>query len=309
MNEPIDTAPLRQLLDLEAFIKTTAVLLFAGAFDQYTGWAPHNYYLYEDPAHHRWTYLPWDLDVGFADRAFGRIPVLEGWNAAWPVPVPGRPLMERLVSDPKLLQEYRQRARDILETWFGPDVLIPKLHGLYAQIQPALAEDPFPPRRATVPTDSSYEDILKSMERFIRDRFRLARLQLDAPGDRPPPKPLLAEAEAGNPKPGPPSADAPRDLRAVKVSKAGVELQWVDQAEGEEAFVVQRCMGAGCTEFMNAIGEGGRNLTKAIDHQVQPGMTYRYAVYAVLPTPRGPRGTGLSNILTVTIPDDPVQQP
>ena len=81
-------------------MKTTAVLLFAGAFDQYTGWQPHNYYLYRNPADQRWTYIPWDLDVGFADRAFGRIPVLNGWNAAWPAPLRGRPLMERLIASP-----------------------------------------------------------------------------------------------------------------------------------------------------------------------------------------------------------------
>jgi hypothetical protein len=80
---------LRQILEVDAFLDTTAVMLFAGAFDQYTGWGPHNYYLYRNPSNRRWTYLPWDLDVGFADRAFDRVPVLDGWHAAWPAPIPG----------------------------------------------------------------------------------------------------------------------------------------------------------------------------------------------------------------------------
>ena len=141
------------MLDVEAFVKTTAVMLLAGAFDQYTGWGPHNYYLYQDPANDRWTYIPWDLDVGFADNAFGRVPVLKGWHAAWPAPVPGRPLMERLVADPKLLQHYREQASAILETWFRPEVLIPKLRAMHAQIRTDLAQDPYPPRRVTVPSD------------------------------------------------------------------------------------------------------------------------------------------------------------
>ncbi len=301
---------LNRVLDVEAFTKTTAVLLFAGAFDQYTGWGPHNYYLYQNPADQRWTYIPWDLDVGFADNAFGRVPVLQGWHAAWPAPVPGRPLMERLLSDPALLRQYREQARGILETWFRPEVLIPKLRGLYAQIRPALQEDPYPARRITVPGDSGFEDILSSMEKFIRDRYALARAQLDAPGDRPAARPEPSgPGTAEGPRPGPPSADAPTDLRAVKVTPTSVEMQWVDHAENEMAFIVQRGAGTGGTDFVNVIGQPGQNLTTAIDRQVQPGMTYRYRVYAVLPTPQGPRGTGVSDAITVTIPEvEPVEK-
>ena len=63
---------------MDEFLKTTAIMLFAGCFDQLTGWNPHNYYLYRHQGTGRWSYIPWDLDVGFADRAFGRLPVLEG---------------------------------------------------------------------------------------------------------------------------------------------------------------------------------------------------------------------------------------
>jgi hypothetical protein len=295
-------AGLGQCLDVEAFVKTTAVMLFAGAFDQYTGWGPHNYYLYRDPGDRRWTYMPWDLDVGFSDNAFGRVPVLAGWHAAWPAPVPDRPLMERLVSDPVLLAYYREQARIILEKRFRPEVLIPKLRGLYGQIQLALAEDPFPPRRVTVPSDAGYEDILASMEDFIRKRYRLAMEQLDQPGPRPTPQPAPRGPAAEGPRPGPASPDAPVDLRAEKVSAAGVELRWVDRAEGEVAFVVQRCTGADATDFVNAIGQPGHDLSSATDNNVRPGVTYRYRVYAVLPTPQGPRGTGVSNTITVSVP-------
>ncbi len=285
--------------DVDAFIKTTAVLLLAGAFDQYTGWAPHNYYLYWNPADDRWTYIPWDLDVGFADNAFGRVPVLEAWNAAWPAPVPGRPLMERLISHTNLLQRYRREANVILEASFRPETLIPKLHKLYDQIRPALEEDPYPPRRVTVPADTSYQDILNSMEAFIKSRYALARAQLDHPGNRPQSRPMPTASSPEGPTPGPPSADAPTDLQAVKVSPQSIELHWTDHAEGEVAFIVQRCIGAEGGEFTNTIGQAGQDITSAVDRDVQPGKTYRYRVYAVLPTPRGPRGTGLSNEISV----------
>jgi spore coat protein H len=307
IDSPAETAAdLETRLDVEAFLKTTAVLLLAGAFDQYTGWGPHNYYLYRNPADRRWTYLPWDLDVGFADEAFGQVPVLEGWNAAWPAPVPGRSLMERLIADPVLLERYRHQANLILETWFHPGVLIPKLRALHAQLHAALEEDPFPVRRVTVPSDTNVEDTLASMEAFIRRRYALAREQLDHPGARPSPRLLPRPPESsGGPRPGPPSADAPSDLRVVRVGAAGVELAWVDHAEGEVAFVVQRGTGADATDFVNAIGQGGADLTTATDPNVQPGQTYRYRVYAVLPTPQGPRGTGVSNSVTVSVPAEP----
>ena len=106
------------------------------------------------------------------------------------------------------------------------------------------------------------------------------------------------------PQPGPPSADAPSDLRAVKVTPSSVEMHWTDHAEGEVAFVVQRCAGPDGTEFANAIGQGGPDITTAIDREVQPGKTYRYRVYAVRPTPQGPRGTGVSNVIMVRIPEN-----
>ena len=305
LNEPaVGEAALRRQLDVEAFIKTTAVMVFAGAFDQYTGWQPHNYYLYRNPADERWTYIPWDLDVGFADRAFGRVPVLKGWNAAWPVPVPGRPLMEQLVSSPELLRAYREQARNILETWFRPEIVIPKLRAMYEQIRTDLAEDPHPPRRATVPSDSGYGDILASMEDFIRKRYALARSQLDAPGKRPRPEPIQpAPEETAGPQPGAPSADAPTDLRAVKVTASSVEFRWTNHDDGAAAYVVQRCTGTDCSDFANVIGQSGRDITTAVDRDVLPAKVYRYRVYAVQPTPKGPRGTGPSNVITVGIPE------
>jgi hypothetical protein len=297
-------AELRRRFDVDAFVKMTAVMLLTGAFDQYTGWGPHNYYLYRDPGDERWTYIPWDLDVGFADHAFGQIPVLDGWHAGWPAPVPGRVLLERLVKEANLLREYREEAGTILETWLRPEILIPKLRKLHDQIRADLKDDPYPPRRATVPSDTGYEDILASMEAFIRKRYALARAQLDAPGDRPPFQHMQAPADQPGPQPGPPSADAATDLQVVKVTSSSVELSWKNHAEGAMAYVVQRCIGPDATDFANAIGQGGQDITTAIDRNVQPGTAYRYRVYAVRATPQGPRGTGVSNVITVPVPRD-----
>jgi hypothetical protein len=174
---------------------------------------------------------------------------------------------------------------------------------MHAQIRTDLAQDPYPPRRVTVPSDRSYEDVIASMEQFIRLRYASARTQLDAPGNRPQPEPDRLSPDGEGPKPGPPSADGPTDLHTTKVTSTSLELAWTNHSEGEMAFIVQRCTGEDGMDFMNAIGQPGQNITTAIDPHVQPGKTYRYRVYAVLPTPQGPHSTGVSEILTVRVPE------
>jgi len=155
----------------------------------------------------------------------------------------------------------------------------------------------------TVPSDTGYDDIIAIMEQFIRMRYASARAQLDAPGNRPQPEPVQPSPENQGPKPGPPSADAPSNLHTIRVTSTSVELGWTNHSQGEAAFIVQRCVGDDSADFVNAIGQPGQNITTAIDPHVQPGKTYRYQVYVVLPTPQGSRCTGVSNIVTAHVPE------
>ena len=190
---------LSQILDIDNFLETTSVMLLSGAFDQLTGWGPHNYYLYRQRESSRWHYLPWDLDVGFCEVAFGKVYVLEDWNAAWPIPQGIQiPLLERMIQNPNLLSRYRKTASRILETHFQPEELCKKLDSKFELIQEDLKKDPFPNRRATVPEDQSYEGIIASMKQFIHKRYQSAREQLLAPGQRP--MPNRQDAAKGPPR-------------------------------------------------------------------------------------------------------------
>ena len=290
-------------MNMDALLKTMAVMLFAGAFDQLTGWNPHNYYLYRDPGDDRWHYLPWDLDVGFADNAFRRVPVIDGWNAAWPIPGgPPRPLIERIVDDPGLLARYRQLADSILEDHFHPNILLPRIDALYAQIEADLARDPFPHRRVTNPEDRGFDTIVTSIKGFVRRRYKIARAQLDAPGSRPPIARRRPRREQ-EPQPGKPSLDAPSGLRVLEITASKVTLRWTDNAEGEAGHIVQRAGGEQGPKFRNHIGKPGAEISTAADIRVTAGKTYRYRVYAVRPAPDGQQGTGLSNTITVRVPD------
>jgi hypothetical protein len=284
-------------IEMDNFLKIMAVMLFSGAFDQLTGWNAHNYYLYHDPSDGRWHYLPWDLDVAFADNAFGRIPVIAGWHAAWPmVPRSPSPLIQRILDNPQLLARYRNEADLILEKYFHPRVLVPRLDELHLRIKADLATDPFPDTRATNPEDRSYETIVASIQAFIHRRYRLARSQLDAPGERP----VLQRPRS--PQPGPQTADAPSDLRVIAKSATSVTLQWKDNSQKEIGHIMQRVDGEARGTFRNYRGMPGKNMTTMSDKKVAPGRTYRYRVYSVQDGPTGPRGMGLSNTITVQVP-------
>lgn len=180
-------AKLESSMELEDFLRVAAVMLFSGAFDQLTGGAPHNYYLYHDAKRDRWRYLPWDLDVGFCESAFGQIQVLDDWDAAWPLAPSGgaNPLMERIVADPVLLERYRQVARTILDKYFEPERLCSIIDANYKLIRDDLQSDPFPHQRATVPGDQDYDGIVDSIKAFMRRRYSSALEQLNNPGPRP----------------------------------------------------------------------------------------------------------------------------
>ena len=293
---------LHQHLNVDAFLKTTAVMLLAGAFDQLTGWNPHNYYLYHYPRDQRWHYIARDLDVGFADNAFRRIPVLAGWNAAWPIPGgPPRPLIVRIVENPELLARYRQLADRILEQHFRPQILLPRVDRLYEQIKDDLARDPFPHRRATNPEDRDYGTIVASIHDFIRRRYQTARSQLDTPGNPPGYVKQRLQPRRG-PEPGKASSEDPTELRLVSQTADRVTLQWNDNAEGEAGHILQRAEGPQGDNFQNHIGKPGTHVSRISDPRIAAGKTYRYRVFAVHESANGQRGTGVSNVVTVRIP-------
>ncbi len=178
---------LESKFEVEEFLRVMAVMLFSGAFDQLTGWNPHNYLLYYEAKRDRWRYLPWDLDVGFSETAFNTIRVHADWNAAWPMPLTGgpNPLLERIMNDPELLERYRREAQRILAKSFEPERLCKVVDAKYKLIKDDLKADPYPPRRATVPSDRNYDDIVDSIKVFIHRRYASAVTQLENPGERP----------------------------------------------------------------------------------------------------------------------------
>lgn len=100
----------------------------------------------------------------------------------------------------------------------------------------------------------------------------------------PPAAPSGLVAKAGTP--------APRVSR-----KAYVDLSWTDNSTDETSFVLERCQGAGCTNF-GVRATLGANTVRYRDTGLPRHTTYRYRVKA-----RNDSGdSGYSNIVSVTTP-------
>lgn len=76
---------------------------------------------------------------------------------------------------------------------------------------------------------------------------------------------------------GPPP---PTGLIAMPVHTNRIDLAWSDETGSETAFRVQRCQGAGCSDFTDLGALLPANSTSASDTSVCPGQVYRYQVRA-----------------------------
>jgi subtilisin family serine protease len=87
-----------------------------------------------------------------------------------------------------------------------------------------------------------------------------------------------AEAVATTPTP-PPPPDAPSGLTATAVSYSQIDLSWADNSTNEVGFAIERCDGAGCTNF-GYYAQVGPGVTTFSNSGLVWNATYRYRVYA-----------------------------
>jgi subtilisin family serine protease len=88
---------------------------------------------------------------------------------------------------------------------------------------------------------------------------------------------------------------APTALAATAVSSSQINLTWADNANNETGFLVERCAGATCTNFVQ-IASLGANTTSYQNTGLSASTTYRYQVRAT--NAAGP--SGYSNIAAAT---------
>jgi len=86
-------------------------------------------------------------------------------------------------------------------------------------------------------------------------------------------------AGATTPAAQPPSA--PSALTATAASTRQINLQWVDNSNNETGFKIERCTGAGCSNFTQ-IATVAANVTTYNNSALAASMTYTYRVKAYL---------------------------
>jgi putative Ig domain-containing protein/fibronectin type III domain protein len=87
----------------------------------------------------------------------------------------------------------------------------------------------------------------------------------------------LAITIAPDPPPGPPAA--PSGLSATAASSSQINLGWTETSSNVDGFKIERCQGAGCTNFAQ-IAQTGPSTTSFVDSGLASGTTYSYRVRA-----------------------------
>jgi uncharacterized delta-60 repeat protein len=95
-----------------------------------------------------------------------------------------------------------------------------------------------------------------------------------------------------------PAITAPSGLSVVRVSEIEVSLSWSDNTIDESGFKVERCEGAGCSDFVE-IGTVGADVNTYNDVGLSPEQSYTYRVRAYKVADCG-WSTGYSNTDTAT---------
>jgi tripartite motif-containing protein 71 len=72
---------------------------------------------------------------------------------------------------------------------------------------------------------------------------------------------------------------APSNLSATAASSSQINLTWTDDAGNEQGFKIERCAGAGCTNFAQ-IATAGANVTSYSNTGLTPSTSYTYRVRA-----------------------------
>lgn len=105
---------------------------------------------------------------------------------------------------------------------------------------------------------------------------------------------------------------APTNLQTASVAANQITLRWIDTTSDETGFKVERCQGAGCTNYVQ-IGTVGVNGTSYTDSTVAANTSYSYRVRATkngtdsAPSNVATGNTGVTTGCTVYASDDTIR--
>jgi hypothetical protein len=119
-------------------------------------------------------------------------------------------------------------------------------------------------------------------------RTRIGSFKFPGCGGAPTPTPTATPTPTPTPVPTPtptptptpaPAPNAPSNLTATATSITRIDLSWADNSGNEDGFLIERCEGNTCTNFVQ-IAQVGANVTSYADTGVARNTAYRYRVRA-----------------------------
>jgi spore coat protein CotH len=133
---PLDLARVEAIVDVEEFLSFMAVEALIGMWDGYSS-NQNNYFVHVPTGSGRITFIPWG-----ADSAFSAVPVMLPALGRGPAPAiyAQGALANRLAFAPGMIDRYRRRLREILDTCWKEDELLAEVDRLGALLAPHLAE-------------------------------------------------------------------------------------------------------------------------------------------------------------------------
>jgi hypothetical protein len=105
-------------------------------------------------------------------------------------------------------------------------------------------------------------------------RTRIGSFKYPGCGGAPTPTPTPTPPPTPTPTPA-----APTGLTAAAVSSSQINLAWTDNANNETGFKIERCQGAGCSNFAQ-IATTGANVTTFSNTGLTASTSYSYRVRA-----------------------------
>ena len=111
------------------------------------------------------------------------------------------------------------------------------------------------------------------------------------------------QVDCGTPDPVPPNP--PSNLNAAAISSVSIALTWTDNSSDETGFVVERCLGAACSNFAPLPASIGPGATSYTDSGLSASTAYTYRVKAV----NASLSSAYSNSATTTTMTDTTPPP
>lgn len=128
-------------LDVDGFLRYLAVNSLIANIDSFVGLG-HNYYLYLDSKTNRFHFIPWDLDLTFANfMMIGASEQHTDWSIAKPYMGKNR-LVERLLAIKEHERAYRDHLKTLTRTAFSEKAMNDAIAQLENTVKDAIAQEP-----------------------------------------------------------------------------------------------------------------------------------------------------------------------